>query len=828
MVIQMGNTVGQQRQDNLKLLETILENTHSLIAYMDRDFNFIRVNRAYAQADGRSADFFPGQNHFELYPHAENEQIFQRVVETGQPYFVFAKPFEYPDQPKRNVSYWDWSLAPIMDDDLDIVGVLLTLTNVTEKTLAEKELLKAKQELEQRVAERTMALETTNIAMRKEMQVRGEVERQLRLQTLAIESAANGIIITDQHANIIWANSAFSEMTGYPMEALLGENMRLLKSGAHASDFYKELWETVSSGRVWQGTMTNRRKDGSTYVEEQTITPVLNRAGKITHYIAIKQNIDARQQAQKALEDERQRLFSLLNELPAIVYLKDPNYRIRFANREFITQFGPPNGENCYQIIRGRDTPCEECPTRDVLAREGPQKWESRYPNGRVFQLYDYPFKDVDGADLVLQLGIDVTERVEAEEELEQSNRDLRILSQAERAQRQLAETLSAASQAFAQTLQVDRVLEILLDYIAQLIPFQKATVLLMEDEENLRLRYVSNWSSNGKEKPGIGTLFDLEDFPILKELLAEKTPLQLHDVSCLPGVGSDFDQESPVVSWIGVPMLAGGLLIGVCCLDRNQRELLTQEHMKWVDTLVQQAAVNVYNSLLFEQVRLGNERLLALSRRLVDIQEQERRSIARELHDEASQALSSLVVNLRLLEREVHKPDAILAEIAEMKGALESVMENLHRLAMNLRPASLDHLGLVAALRQHAQWIRQRFELPVEFVSVGITERLDPEIETALYRIAQEAINNILQHAKATQAGILLEQRGENIVLIIEDNGVGFEPSLLDETDRLGIFGMRERADMMGGVLVVETSPGKGTTIFVEAPYGNPGLDSR
>ena len=131
-----------------QLLETILDYTHMLVAYLDSRFNFVRVNRAYAEADQRDPSFFPGKNHFDLYPDAENEAIFQRVVDTGEPYFTYAKPFEYPDNPERGVTYWDWSLIPIKSREKTVTGLVLTLANVTDRIKAEEQIKASLQEKE--------------------------------------------------------------------------------------------------------------------------------------------------------------------------------------------------------------------------------------------------------------------------------------------------------------------------------------------------------------------------------------------------------------------------------------------------------------------------------------------------------------------------------------------------------------------------------------------------------------------------------------------------------------------------------------------------------
>ena len=139
--------------ENREFLETIFANVHFLIAYMDKDFNFIRVNRAYAEADGHTPDFYVGKNHFALFPDAENENIFRKVLETGEPYFVSGKPFEYPLNPERGTTYWDWSLRPIKDTDGLISGLVLSLVNVTDSKRAEEALKQANIELKQKTIE---------------------------------------------------------------------------------------------------------------------------------------------------------------------------------------------------------------------------------------------------------------------------------------------------------------------------------------------------------------------------------------------------------------------------------------------------------------------------------------------------------------------------------------------------------------------------------------------------------------------------------------------------------------------------------------------------
>jgi len=177
-------------------------------------------------------------------------------------------------------------------------------------------------------------------------------------------------------------------------------------------------------------------------------------------------------------------------------------------------------------------------------------------------------------------------------------------------------------------------------------------------------------------------------------------------------------------------------------------------------------------------------------------------------------------MVGLQLLAREAQRPEAIIAGVDQLKRMLDAVLENLHRLAMNLRPASLDHLGLVAALRQYAEAVSDQHGITVQFETVGSIDRLPPDVETALYRIVQEALTNVVRHSQATRADVLLERRDGSLIVLVEDNGVGFNASAAVYSQRMGLAGMRERTEMLGGTLSLESAPGAGTTLLVEVPY--------
>jgi PAS domain S-box-containing protein len=400
-------------------------------------------------------------------------------------------------------------------------------------------------------------------------------------------------------------------------------------------------------------------------------------------------------------------------------------------------------------------------------------------------------------------------------------------LYEAELRARQTAETLSAASLALTQTLELDMVMNTLLDYLGRLVPYDSASVMLAQDETHLAVRAVRGYEGWTDPQEVLAISLNAQASPHVGTLLTQQKSILIPDTRGYPEWVQRAGTEH-VRNWLGVPMVADGKVIGVCGLDKAEAGFFTQQHLQLAQALVGQAAVAVQNAWLFDQVRAGRERLQTLSRRLVEIQESERRYVARELHDEAGQALTSLMVGLRLLEREAQRPEAVVAGVAELKRMVDGVLENLHRLAMDLRPASLDHLGLVAALRQYAEAVSDQHGLVVQFETVGFHDRLPSDVESSIYRMVQEALTNVIRHARATRVDVLLEQRDDKLIVIVEDNGVGFDPPAAMQNGRLGLFGVRERAEMLGGRLVLESAAGAGTTLLVEVPYGDSDPDRR
>jgi two-component system, NarL family, sensor histidine kinase DevS len=203
--------------------------------------------------------------------------------------------------------------------------------------------------------------------------------------------------------------------------------------------------------------------------------------------------------------------------------------------------------------------------------------------------------------------------------------------------------------------------------------------------------------------------------------------------------------------------------------------------------------------------------------RRVVSGQELERRRLARELHDETGQALTSILLGLRAVE-EAGTPYEMSTAASQLRELVVGTLQDVRRLAVQLRPKALDDFGLVAAVEHLVQTFSETTAIGVDLEAQLGTERLPPEVETTLYRIVQEALTNIVKHAEASRVSILLIRRSTTATAVIEDDGQGFDPAELQE-GRLGIIGMRERVELHEGRLTLESAPGSGTTLVAEMP---------
>jgi signal transduction histidine kinase len=362
-------------------------------------------------------------------------------------------------------------------------------------------------------------------------------------------------------------------------------------------------------------------------------------------------------------------------------------------------------------------------------------------------------------------------------------------------------ESLNEIGNALADETDVGVLLELVSRRLRELLDARLVLVLLPEDARFLRVA-----AAAGETTPHLGERLEREGSKsgrVLETGQSERVDATLDD----PEVDQIAIRRIGARTGLWVPLLVHGHAIGVLAAH----DKLSVADRRFSDDDVRLA--EVYAARAAIAVDLSQRVARDSLRRVVAAQELERRRLARELHDETGQALTSILLGLRSLEDSASAEDR--AAVANIRNLAVETLQGVRRLAVELRPKALDDFGLEAALERLTATFREQTGLQVDFVSDLGDEPLPPEVATALYRIVQEGLTNVAKHAHARSISILLTRKNARVKLVIEDDGRGFDPAR--PADGFGLQGMRERVDLIGGSLRVESGAGAGTTLAVE-----------
>jgi signal transduction histidine kinase len=361
-------------------------------------------------------------------------------------------------------------------------------------------------------------------------------------------------------------------------------------------------------------------------------------------------------------------------------------------------------------------------------------------------------------------------------------------------------ESLNEIGNALASELELEPLLHLVASRLRELVDARLVLIALPEGE-TLRIAAV-----DGERAFGIAgmelALGGSKAGRVLERGRSERIDSVLDD----PEIDQQATRRLGVHSALYVPLIARGRTIGVVIAHDKEGAwpAFSEDDLRLAESLADRAAVAVD---LSERVSRDSVR------RVVEAQELERARLARELHDETGQALTSILLGLKPLEQ-----SAEAEAVGAVRELVVSTLQNVRRLAVELRPSALDDFGLVPAVERLSETFREQSGLEVDLAAHLGEERLLPEAETTLYRVIQEALTNVVKHAGASRVSILLQRKRGAVVAVVEDDGSGFDPDVTRE-DALGLAGMRERLALVGGKLQVESSPGRGTTIAAEVP---------
>ena len=515
-------------------------------------------------------------------------------------------------------------------------------------------------------------------------------------------------------------------------------------------------------------------------------------------------------------------LQDILNGVEDEIIVIDSSYRIQFVNQAAQSRLqntsGAPVGKLCYQTLYRRNRPCShplwECPLQEILQED---RYFTTIRHIRTdgadtyLKITAYPIRDSRGN---LKAIVELRRNVSAERELE---------TQILRRHHQLL-ALSHISSAVSGLRDLDAILRIALDNVLEIISGAVGGILLL-DERTQTLHYrvyrglSARYAENRRIAVGEG---------IAGRVAQTGEAVLVEDVSQDPRAARpDLVSAEGIKGFISIPLKAKEKVVGVMNIASHVAGHFSADDLSLLNSISDYLGTTIEQAKLYERLARVGERYKALLQHALTAQEQERKRIARELHDETAQSLTSLSLSLK----------AIIA-LAEMKGIGDAeFIEKLHkaqsyavhagneivRIMKELRPTLLDELGLAAAIHRYAKDSLQAQGITVTTEFSGTDRRLPPEVEVTLFRVAQGLIGNILEHSKAKNAWIKLNCDSNECALSVEDDGKGFDVSQLTRVEPdgrgAGLFTMRERVRLLGGNGYVESQPGQGTKVTVKVP---------
>ncbi len=516
-------------------------------------------------------------------------------------------------------------------------------------------------------------------------------------------------------------------------------------------------------------------------------------------------------------------LQAIINSLEDELMVIDRDFRIIEVNQAVLSRHGKRRqeviGQHCYEISHDLHEPCSppyhECPLKLVLETGKPARvthihvydFDSR-KRERYLNIIASPIVDSQG---------NVTAFIESMRDITETRvLELRIA----KAQEDLS-ALNTIASVVTQSLDLNTVLSSALDKTLEIMKRNTGGILLLDEERQMLCYRVHR---------GLSREYVQEVCCRLGEGIAGRVAqtgeaIMVDDISKDPrATHSDLINAEGLRAFASVPILSKEKVLGVLNIASHEVGKLSSDDAQLLNSIAAQVAVAVENAKLHQEVQRKEEIRGELLQEIFSIQEEERRRIARELHDETSQVLASLAASLEaaagMLPTSSHKTRTLLRKAQALSI---NILDEIHKLIYELRPTVLDDLGLVAAI----QWLVDNNLRPigvtVNFRTTGQVRRITAQLETTLFRVVQEAVNNIAKHAQAKNATISLHFKKNIIEVHLRDDGQGFDvQDAISSKDRprgLGLLGMKERVELVNGTLNIRSRPGGNTRIDIKIP---------
>lgn len=660
---------------------------------------------------------------------------------------------------------------------------------------------------------------------------RRQLEDSLRLSEeryrQVFDAAQDGIWMTDPEGNTTLVNGRLAQILGCSIDELMTRPVHDFMFEEDSPEKVQQTMARRRRGVVEQYEIQLRRKDGSAVWVIVSATPILDASNRFSAALAMITDISARKQAEERLRESEERFQVALRSSPVVVFTKDRGLRYTWINN--IRVLLPPGVEDAIGL-RDRDLMerLEEAERIEVLDRRVLEtgmglREEVRIHFGgvpRVFVLSSEPLRDTAGQIVgITCAAADITEQKQGEAELRANETRLRMLL--EQRQQEL-EILWQASQRLTGPIAVQDLLEMTTRALVETLPNAEATSLWLYDEPSDQL-VVRAWT--GHDDAVISERTWPPDRGVVGQVYCGGQPKNIGDVAQEPAFEwLGHPKLDAARSLVGVPLRASGETLGALfAVSYTSTHAFRDRDVSLMEVLATKIAITLQNVRLFEQILAARAKMRELAQGVISAQEEDRRRISYELHDGASQALALLKLDLHRLR------SGLTGEVSELQymmdrsiDLVDHTMSQIRTLAYNLHPPMLDSRDLGDVLAGYCQDLAERTGLAIDFTSSALSIYSDP-IGICLYRFVQEATTNALKHAEATAIRVYLGQKANEIVLTVEDDGIGFDPHAALVADRkprhLGLLGIRERVAFLGGHLEIAARPGQGSRLTARIP---------
>lgn len=752
----------ERERNLLKFMIDSAKNFH--LAYLDRDFNFVRVNEAYAKSCGYTPDAMVGRNHFALYPHAENQAIFTDVRDSGMPVEYHDKPFVFPDQPENGVTYWNWSLTPVKDSSGKIEGLILSLFETTKYKRSEQ-------------------------ALR---------ESENRFQQL-FEDDLTGDFVCTSEGKIVLCNPAFAAIFGFSSkEEAVGMSMLALYIDPAERQIVLDALKR--HGKLERYEAWRKRRNGEAIHVVENLVGHFNAQGELYEYQGYIIDDTERKRTEQALRKNEERFRALVKASSEVLYRMSPDWSEmrQLQGGGFLADIERPIRDWLQEYIHPDDQPQLTAAINEAIRTKSMFVFEHRVrqADGTFGWAFSRAVPLLDENGNILEwfgAASDFTARKRAEEALRKS------LAEAEEGR---------------------RLLEALMEHIPMGITIADAP------DVNIRMesRYGRELTAKPREQiEGIAVDQHAEKWQIYHA--DGLTPAANEDLPLTRATqkGEMVEEEEWVIGrpdGTKIPVLCTGAPI------YDAHGCITAGVVGWQDIRERKRIENSLRRLnetlelrVTERTALAENRakqLQALAVELIEAEERERRQFAQLLHDDLQQMLAAAKMQLQAVLESLPN-EVLLKNVYSILG--ESITKT-RDLSHDLSPAVLHRSGLVAGLEWLSGQMENKFGLSVQLETNRVAH-VDSAMRLFLFRAVQELLFNVIKHAEVKEARVLITESEKNITITVIDEGKGFDFDKLSTAERpgFGLLSIEERAVYIGGAFNIDSAPGKGSRFTLTIP---------